>query len=106
MGVSIGRICREILADMIRRAPRSLKERSSMTDRELNSSNRLHLESRVKAIVQKHVSTLRAFEVIVSPGGIVTISGTVTSEHDKIAVEQKVRAFQEVQEVVNNIEVI
>jgi hypothetical protein len=35
----------------------------------------------------------------------VTISGQVTSESDKTFIEQRVRSFPEVQDVVNNIKV-
>jgi osmotically-inducible protein OsmY len=66
----------------------------------------LLFEHRIKAIVQRKVRDIRDLEVVVDPGGIVTIFGNVTSENEKIFIEQRVRALPEVQDVVNKIKVI
>ena len=105
MMMNVGKICREIV-EMIGNIPRAVEEASPAPKRALQSFKIRVLEDRIKAIIQEKVPDLKDFDVAMSPDGIVRISGAVKEEHSRSAVEQEIRAFSEVQGVVNMITII
>lgn len=102
----IEKVTLETVTEVIVSIARAVEKSHPAPESEKTSLHALAFEHQIKAIVQRRVVDLRDFEVTMSPKGIVTVSGQGTSESDKTFIEQRIRSFPEVQNVVNKIKVV
>lgn len=105
MILDIKKVRLKTISALIVSAARAMEENHPITEAERKSLNTLGLEHRIKAIIQEKIPKIQQFEVAVSPGGIVTISGRGVSTDEKLFIEQRLRVLPEVRDVVNNMKV-
>ena len=101
----IEKVALETVTEVIVSIARAIEKSHPLIKSEKISLNTLALGHQMKAIVQRRVLGITDLDVTMSPNGIVTVSGQVSSESDKTFIEQRIRSFPEVQDVVNKIKV-
>jgi hypothetical protein len=94
------------ITGMIVSAARSLEETHPITEAEKDSLDLLAFSYQVKSIVQQEVPTIKKLEVAVNADKIVSISGNVRSEDEKTHLEQCIRSFPDVQDVINTLTIV
>jgi cytidylate kinase len=105
MIMDVEKLSQRTITDMIVNTTHSLESSHPLTEVEKESLNTLALGSQVEAIIQKKIPDITEPEVAVNTDGIVTISGNVTRNNEKTAIEHQVTSLPEVRGIVNKIRV-